>query len=345
MSYYDNQQWSAAGQPSWEQQTPPARSGANSVAPREDSTAFSTQIEEVDRAIDNLVKSGKMFNLPAGGRRDSMPVVGPSRTFPEQFDPRMTAGPPRHHSVSDFGGDARSFSGSNLQNFYASQRHQPSRGANEAEQVMQAKRRMAAQPEILGGKPDRIASPGSGMSEEERRELIARQRSALYGEGPAFNAENGGFDENGTPRPTTQGSTTQTLNPAPGAIRGHSPLAFDHFNAKLPRPKTQISKILRSLNQLQPHRLRVNNDLALIAHLLRRPTLPALVFSNLLLSSLVGLRLPPLVGPRHAKEDARTTSASSNPNSQGQTESGLGWGSKSGVWGNKNLGVQASVWG
>ncbi|KAA8568125.1 hypothetical protein EYC84_008527 [Monilinia fructicola] len=233
MSYYDNQQWSAgaAGQPSWEQQTPPARSGTSSVVQREDSTAFSTQIEEVDRAIDNLVKSGKMFNLPAGGRRDSMPLVGPSRTFPEQFDPRMTAGPPRHHSVSDFG-DARSFSGSNLQNFYASQRHQPSRGANEAEQVMQAKRRMAAQrerelrnyhqeqqynrsvtAEILGGKPDRIASPGSGMNEEERRELIARQRSALYGEGPAFNAENGGFDEN-------------------GAIRGHSPLAFDHFNAQ-----------------------------------------------------------------------------------------------------------------
>ncbi|RAL64868.1 hypothetical protein DID88_001464 [Monilinia fructigena] len=232
MSYYDNQQWSAgaAGQPSWEQQTPPARSGTSSVVQREDSTAFSTQIEEVDRAIDNLVKSGKMFNLPAGGRRDSMPLVGPSRTFPEQFDPRMTAGPPRHHSVSDFG-DARPYSGSNLQSFYNNQRHQPSRGANEAEQVMQAKRRMAAQrerelrnyhqeqqynrTEILGGKPDRIASPGGGMNEEERRELIARQRSALYGEGPAFNAENGGFDENGTPRPTTQGSTSQALNAPP----------------------------------------------------------------------------------------------------------------------------------
>jgi hypothetical protein len=102
---------------------------------------------EVDRAIDNLVKSGKMFGGMAG-RRDSMPVTGvAARTFPEQFDPRM-GGPPRHHSVSDFGGnDARSFSGSNLQNFYASQRHQPSRGANEAEQVMQAKRRMAAQRE------------------------------------------------------------------------------------------------------------------------------------------------------------------------------------------------------
>jgi len=85
MSYYDNQQWSASGQPSWEQQTPPARSGASSAVPREDSTAFSTQIEEVDRAIDNLVKSGKMFNMPGAGRRDSMPMVGPSRTFPDQF--------------------------------------------------------------------------------------------------------------------------------------------------------------------------------------------------------------------------------------------------------------------
>lgn len=37
--------------------------------------------------------------------------------------------------------------GANLHNFYASQRHQSSRGSNEAEQVMQAKRRMAAQRE------------------------------------------------------------------------------------------------------------------------------------------------------------------------------------------------------
>jgi len=43
------------------------------------------------------------------------------------------------------------------------------------------------------------------MSEEERRELIARQRNALYGEGAAY-SENSGFDESGTPRPCTQGS-------------------------------------------------------------------------------------------------------------------------------------------
>ncbi|TVY25581.1 hypothetical protein LHYA1_G006205 [Lachnellula hyalina] len=248
MSYYDNQQWPAAAQPTWEQQTPPARSGASSAVPREDSTTFGTQIEEVDRAIDNLVKSGKMFGM--SGRRDSVPMSGAARSFPEQFDPRMggtPSGPPRHHSVSgsDFG-DARSFSGSNVQGFYASQRHQPSRGANEAEQVMQAKRRMAAQRErelrnyhqeqqynrnviaevsTLGGKPDRTMSPGSGMSEEERRELIARQRSALYGDGSY--SEHAGFDENGTPRPGTQGSGSQSAG-----IRGHSPLAFDHYKSQ-----------------------------------------------------------------------------------------------------------------
>ena len=64
------------------------------------------------------------------------------------------------------------------------------------------------------------------MSEEERRELIARQRSALYGEG--HYPENGGFDENGTPRQGTQGSGSQSAT----GIRGHSPLAFEHFNAQ-----------------------------------------------------------------------------------------------------------------
>lgn len=43
--------------------------------------------------------------------------------------------------------DARGHPNSNLQNFYASQRHQSSRGSNDAEQMMQAKRRMAAQRE------------------------------------------------------------------------------------------------------------------------------------------------------------------------------------------------------
>ncbi|KAK5656389.1 hypothetical protein OQA88_4770 [Cercophora sp. LCS_1] len=157
---------------------------------------------------------------------------------------RMSAGPgPRSHSGSDFGGDARGpHPSSNLQTFYATQRHQSSRGSNEAEQMMQAKRRMAAQRErelrnyhqeqqynrtVLsdfspyGPKPDRALSPG-GMSEEDRRKLIAQQRSALYGEG-AF-AENPGYvDETGTARP---GLPNPQMGPA--SLRGHSPLTYEY---------------------------------------------------------------------------------------------------------------------
>lgn len=407
MSYYDNQQWSATGQPAWEQQTPPARSGASSAVPREDSTAFSTQIEEVDRAIDNLVKSGKMFNLP--GRRDSAPLGGPPpRDFSQQFDPRMGGGPSRHHSVSDFG-DARSFSGSNLQNFYANQRHQPSRGANEAEQVMQAKRRMAAQRERelrnyhqeqqynrsvvadispFGTKPDRTMSPGSSMSEEERRELIARQRSALYGDG-AY-PEGAGFDENGTPRPGTQGSGSQSAT----GIRGHSPLAFDHFNSQANQGESQQGQEPQSATQAPgQQRSRANSTSSPSSN----PTSSFSLFESAAQqSSRTSTSSPGGSPPRQGKaptssgvapigtrpsaqatnpalnkrsttplpsplsygfaanndetteqNDNRATSAASNPNSQGNTQNASigGWGSKSGVWGNKPLGVQASVWG
>lgn len=62
-------------------------------------------------------------------------------------DGRVASGHgPRPHSV-EFGDPRAGHPGPNLQNFYAAQRHQPSRGSNEAEQMMQAKRRMAAQRE------------------------------------------------------------------------------------------------------------------------------------------------------------------------------------------------------
>lgn len=57
---------------------------------------------------------------------------------------------PRHNSIGGEFGDARmggGHPGAGLQNFYAAQRHQSSRGSNEAEQMMQAKRRLAAQRE------------------------------------------------------------------------------------------------------------------------------------------------------------------------------------------------------
>lgn len=60
-------------------------------------------------------------------------------------DPRIASGgPQRHHSISDFEG-ARGHPSGNVQGFYASQRYQGR--PNEVEQMMQAKRRMAAQRE------------------------------------------------------------------------------------------------------------------------------------------------------------------------------------------------------
>jgi len=40
---------------------------------------YANSTQEVDRAIDNLVKSGKLFGMPT--RRDSMPLVGAPRPY------------------------------------------------------------------------------------------------------------------------------------------------------------------------------------------------------------------------------------------------------------------------
>lgn len=63
-------------------------------------------------------------------------------------------------------------------------------------------------------------APPKGMSEEETRDLIARQRSALYKEGPF--AEKGGYvDENGVMR------TGIPTHSGPASLRGASPLAYE----------------------------------------------------------------------------------------------------------------------
>lgn len=165
-------------------------------------------------------------------------------------------GSPRNSTVSDaYGGMPRDMG--NVQGYYASQRYG---GRSEGDQMAQAKRRMAAQrerelrnyhqeqqynrskptaaaprrlnpgvglidPGILaemptGAKSDRSLSPG-GMNEEERRELIARQHRALYGENS--NIYSG---EPPSSRPISQDA--RVSGPIGGG-RGQSPLAFDPF--------------------------------------------------------------------------------------------------------------------
>lgn len=218
-------------------------------------------------------------------------------------------------------------------------------------------------------------SPGSGMSEEERRELIARQRNALYGEGPTFT------DDNGTPRPGTQSS-----------IRGQSPLAFQQSSEQPGNDQAQ------SAGQPQgQQRSRANSTSSPASN----PNNSFSVFDNVAQQSSrtstsspggspprqggksgagsgvapIGTR-PSISGPSQAVNPALNkrsttplpsplsfgfaasednanggssnngiaTSGASNPSSAAQ-DSSVGWGSKSGVWGKSSLGVQASVWG
>ncbi|KAI9794136.1 MAG: hypothetical protein M1833_000448 [Piccolia ochrophora] len=387
MSYYDSQPWqNTARQQSWEQPPPPSRSGASSAIQRDDSTAFSSQFEEVDRAVDNLVKSGKMFNAP--GRRESLPSLGPSP------HPRMSGGstPQRHHSLSEYD-PMRSQSGTNLQNYYANQRYQSR--PNEAEQVMQSKRRMAAQRErelrnyhqeqqynrsVLSdvatqGKPERSMSP-SAMNEDDRRELIARQHRALYGN------ENGNFaGDNVTPRPhaqssggapntsvlsTSEHSGQQASGSGPSPIQpqqrsransnsspSSNPTSFSLFDNTAQQSSRTSTSSPGGSPPRQPSKAATNPVGAGVAPIGTRPSQ-----SNQSQGASTALNkrsTTPLPSPlsygfasnEESSANERSTSAASNPTASTQDHGvGLGWGSKSGVWGNKNsLGVQASVWG
>lgn len=61
------------------------------------------------------------------------------------------------------------------------------------------------------------------MSEEDRRKLIAQQRSALYGEGSL--SEAGSFVSDGVAAPRGGPPAVQSV---PAGLRGHSPLAYDY---------------------------------------------------------------------------------------------------------------------
>ncbi|OAG37708.1 hypothetical protein AYO21_08071 [Fonsecaea monophora] len=234
---YEPQGWQApVRQPSWEQPPPPSRSGASSTSQREDGNAFAIQFEEVDRAMDNLLKSGKFYGGGGGGGGQRPMPGGPMRPGVD-YGPRMHGG---RHPVGDFD-PSRPHPGSNLQNFYAAQRHQGRH--SDADQMMQAKRRMAAQrerelrnyhqeqqynrsllAEMSSNKSDRSMSP-STLSEEGRRELIARQHRALYGGDPAAFVGQVPFSTEDTNR--DQGGAVS--GNAPGAPRGPSPRTSDPF--------------------------------------------------------------------------------------------------------------------
>ncbi|OAQ59968.1 hypothetical protein VFPPC_16818 [Pochonia chlamydosporia 170] len=390
MSYYENPQWPTPSQNNWEHQqgtTTPARAGVSGPQPQDD-FAFSYQFDEVDRAFENLQKSGKGYAM--GARRKPTPKASLRSGAPIFPDGRVShSGGPRSHPMNNFDGPqgAQGPQGHNLHNFYASQRHQPSRGSNEAEQVMQAKRRMAAQRErelrnlhteqqyqrnVLTDGPQQHSNAGppvnsstsnnnnnnnnnaKHMSEEETRELIARQRSALYGEGP-FADKTSYVDESGNIRPGVPGQS------GPSSIRGPSPLAFDTMgrtpsgevatpgsvsdhNAATadPSPRPQSTSSPQSSG---PTNKAFDNAIGPQSRTSTSSPTGGSPPRDFAPGSKPG-QTGPAVAPIGTRPSGTPSTSASGKRSTTPLASSGGWGRGNGVWGQSSgLGAQASVWG
>ncbi|PFH62832.1 hypothetical protein XA68_11613 [Ophiocordyceps unilateralis] len=348
MSYYDNPQWSGPAQNNWDHQgaaaaAPVRTAGASGPQPQDD-FAFSYQFDEVDRAYENLQKSGKGYAM--GGRRSDL---------------RISHGAgPRSHPVNAFD-DVRGPQPPSLHNFYASQRHQPSRGTNEAEQFMQSKRRMAAQREreLRNRHTEQqyqrndLAEPtqhgNKHMSEEETRELIARQRSALYGEGP-FADKSSYVDESGNIRPGAPRPS------GPPSLRGPSPLTFDGIGRASSGPDAATPASMADQTAGPSPRPQSNTS----------PQTTGKAFDGAIgtqsrtSSSSPTRGSPPrdlapgskpgqhstAVAPIGTRPSATSSAAAPAKRSTTPLTSPGSWGRGNGVWGQSSgLGAQASVWG
>lgn len=191
------------------------------------------------------------------------------------------------------------------------------------------------------------------MSEEETRELIARQRSALYGEGP-FADKTSYVDESGNIRKGAPGPSGAS------SLRGASPLAFDSIG----RPPTDVgtpgsNDHASGQNELSP---RPNST-----------TSPQSAGpNNKVFDNAVGAQSRTSTSSPTGASPPRDLAPGSKPGQQGATVAPIGtrptgtptsgaqakrsttplatsggWGRGNGVWGqgSSGLGAQASVWG
>lgn len=213
------------------------------------------------------------------------------------------------------------------------------------------------------------------MSEEDRRELIARQHRALYG-------DNASLYESGSSgsRPPSQDVRV------PSSGRGASPLAFDPYSAPShqpsegavqmpPRDRTgstaspvpnAASQPFGLLGDSAPQQATRTSDSSPraspplsagakggVAPIGTRPApAPAAAKRSTTPMTPSGLSYGFSADAGHSlaatsKADERSTSAASNPGIADKGVAGLGsWGGNASVWGaGKGLAVQPSVWG
>jgi hypothetical protein len=136
---------------------------------------------EVEKAIDNLVKSGKLYaNVPAASvtapvpqaaRRDSVPTSAIPRSPLDSNDARMAQTmPSRHYSLHSIDNVRSSQSYANLHSYYANQRA-GQRTPDDDVQLLQLKRRIALQRD---GKtlPSEYSSTGTSNANSASSSLI-----------------------------------------------------------------------------------------------------------------------------------------------------------------------------
>lgn len=189
------------------------------------------------------------------------------------------------------------------------------------------------------------------MTEEETRELIARQRSALYGEG-GFADKTGYIDETGAIRTGVPGPS------GPASLRGHSPLTFDGIG-RVPQADVGTPGSTVDINA---------------ADIGSRPQSTASPQTagptNKVFENAVGSQTrtstssptnasPPrgdfgpgskvsqgaAVAPIGTRPTGTPTGNASAKRSSTPHAANGGWGRGNGVWGQSGLGAQASVWG
>ncbi|KAL5611417.1 hypothetical protein BROUX41_000972 [Berkeleyomyces rouxiae] len=338
-----------------------------------DEFAFSYQFDEVDRAHENLTKSSKIFAM--GPRREfsaANPISGFGPSIRPRPDGRLPPMPGvRPHSVND--GTDRALQ-VNIQNFYTHQRHQPARAPSGAEQLLQNKRKMAAQRERelrnlhteQQFQRNTMAESPFGTkprTDEEARELIARQRSALYGEGD-FSEKAAYVDEVGTVHsgaPSIAGPSG-TNSTEPTSLRGTSPMTpFDprsiptsvgapttdsvSVTDSLIAPVATPNSIEMPLSSLSPQPGSTSRSLFDNPHRAGSVSSP-MGSSPARGDSAPGSKLASVapIGTRPSGTPVSAT-ATNKPATTSLTSPG-GWGRGSTAWGQSSgLGAQASVWG
>lgn len=193
------------------------------------------------------------------------------------------------------------------------------------------------------------------MSEEETRELIARQRSALYGEGP-FADKTSYVDESGNIRKGAPGPSGAS------SLRGASPMTFDGIgrppadagtptsakdhgsgqNELSPRPNSTTSP-----QSSGPNNKVFDNAVGAQSRTGTSSPTGASPPRDLAPGSKPGQQGGASVAPIGTRPAGTPTSGAQAKRSTTPLATSGGWGRGNGVWGqaSSGLGAQASVWG